>query len=288
MHVVDNEAVEESNLQRYVMTKACHIGRAKVDLAQQWISKSGLTGVAHKGTWDDFFTRLADRRIVCVAVAVDTPKARIQIQASLPKFVFNSWTQAGESGNSRHTFSGPEACLACMYFPTRTELNFDEIVRRALRLPEGIVVLREVRRRLEKSIPTELKYLEEIAMHSNVPIERLTQYEGKPLRDLYVGAICGGAVLEFGIAQEAATVEVPMVFQSALSGILLAADVVAARMDISRRMPTVTQIDLLRQFPTMPSHMRLKQQKLRCICSDADFIASFESKYGADPHEHAR
>jgi hypothetical protein len=279
IHIVDSEVIEESNLQRYVMTDASHVGKLKVDLAASWISKNGVASFAHHGTWDDFFTKVVDRRIACVAVAVDTPKARIQIQASLPKQVFNSWTQAGESGNSRHTFDGAEACLACLYFPTRTELNFDEIVRRALRLPDGIEVVKEVRRRLEKSVPTELEFLEYIAKHSGVPLARLTDYQGKPLRDLYVGAICGGAVLEFGAAEDAATVDVPMAFQSALSGILLAADVVASHMWTRRRLPTITQIDLLRKFPTMPSHIRLKRPKIRCICTDADFVTSYNSKY---------
>jgi hypothetical protein len=279
LYVIDAENLELSNVQRYAMSTITDVGKPKAVLAGNWAATAGAQVTPQVATWEDYVASRGDWIFERVAVAVDNANTRIHVQAALPKVVFNSWTQAGEAGLSRHGFVGDEACLACLYLPKRRVPNFDEIVLRALKLPNDGPHLMEVRARLDTGQPTEREYLERIAKAANVPLERINPFEGKPLRSFYVEAICGGAVLEFVTADDLAAADVPMAFQSALAGILLCADVVAEVMALRPRLPTITQIDLLRPFPTFVSTHRKKDPDLRCICGDQDFIAQYDQKY---------
>jgi hypothetical protein len=279
LHVVDAEALVTSNLQRYVYTVATDVDKDKTALAVSWNTNKQLQVHPHKATWDEYVTGRGDWKFDRIAVAVDSAQARIQIQGSLPRKVFNSWTQAGEVGVSRHDFLSGMACLACLYMPREQTVNYDQIVLRALKLPEHPVILMDVRTRLEGNLPTERAFLDMVAANSDVAIEHLLPYEGKPLRQLYVEAICGGAVLAFGGGDNVTRTDVPMAFQSALAGVLLAADVVADVATLRKPLPTLTQIDLLRAFPQIPSHPQKKHQGQSCICGDANFTANYRTKY---------
>lgn len=280
LHVIDPEIVEQSNLQRYVMSDVKAIGKVKSDLAADWAQTKKLKIYPHSKTWEAFADSVQDRRFQMVAVALDNAQSRIHVQASLPRFVFNSWTQAGEAGISRHTFDNDEACLACLYLPQKTSPNFDQLVRQALKLPDDPATVEEVRRRLAHQTLNDRALLEKIAVAASVPLNALLPYEGHPLRKLYVEAICGGAIMEFGNEQNLERADVPMAFQSALAGILMAADVVAHCASIPRKMPTLSQIDLLRPYPIYASQMQRKTTKPACICCDEDYLAAYREKFG--------
>lgn len=281
LHVVDGEKLDASNLQRYVMATPKDVGQNKVDIAKKWLHGGKIDMRSHRANWEDYLGERLNWSFERVAVAVDSAKARINIQAALPRTIFNSWTQGGEVGLSRHSFVDESACLACLYLPTAKAPNFDEIVLEALRLPNDEANLREVRTRLDTGIPTDRAFLERISGASNISVDRLSAFEGLPLAKFYSEAVCGGAVLEFSLERHTATAEVPMAFQSALAGILLAADAVAEISKLRRRLPTITQIDLLRPVPLIPSSPRKKQPDLHCICSDLDFLARYREKYSS-------
>lgn len=279
LHVVDHESVTDSNLQRYVMLTAKDQGSKKAELAVQWLSRlaPGLSVKPHVLPWDEHIVSVAEHKVNTVLSAVDTARARIEIQASLPRVIYNGWTQRGEAGVSRHHFLSPLACLACLYLPTGQAPSEDLIIARALRLGEDDATVREVRRRLVLNVPTERAFLERIATAAGLETHRLAEFEGRLLRELYVEGVCGGRVMEFHQAALQVKAEVPMGFQSALAGILLAAE-------LARPVPlstNVTQIDLLSIFPERAGHNRAKITAPPCICQDNDFLEVFRSKYGA-------
>jgi hypothetical protein len=277
LHVVDHETVTDSNLQRYVMLKAADRGSKKVDLAASWLNtpNSKLTAVPQAKPWAEHVASIADAKVDTVLSAVDTARARIQIQASLPRVIYNGWTQRGEAGVSRHWFLGEMACLACLYLPTGQTPNEDVLVSRALRLPQDESTIREVRRRLQQAVPTERGYLEQLATAAGIPVDKLLPFEGRSLRDLYTEGVCGGQVMEFHQAAIQAKAEVPMGFQSAFAGILLAAE-------LARPSPladTIAQIDMLGTFPERPGHARANTTVPQCLCLDQDFRHVFQKKY---------
>ncbi len=278
LHVIDHETVDESNLQRYAMAYPADEGGAKSLLAKQWLAAGKshkLNVLPHNLPWAGYIEQVPGRNTDTVVSAVDSAQVRIQIQASLPKRIVNGWTQAGEAGVSRHDFLGDAACLACLYMPRGDVPNRDQLVLKALRLPDD--QLKPIRQRLQQGTPTDRAFLELIATHSKVPLEALLPYEGRQINDLYVEAICGGAVMAFGSAEADSQAEVPMAFQSALAGMLLAAELVVKRDSVLN----ITQLDLLRPFPDTPSNPSRKSAKSICFCKDEDFKAQYRAKYGA-------
>jgi hypothetical protein len=215
LHVVDPETVTDSNLQRYVMLSSGDRGKEKAKLARKWLkSRAGFKVTHHVADWAEHVAQVEDYKVDTVLSAVDSARARIQIQASLPRRIFNAWTQRGEAGVSRHGFLGRMACLACLYVPTGHAVNEDVLVVRALRLPEDEPTVRDVRRRLQHNEPTDRAFLEGIAQASGVALEKLLGFQNRPLRELYVDGVCGGRVMEFHKAALDAKAEVPMGFQS--------------------------------------------------------------------------
>lgn len=278
INLVDGDTLELGNLQRYAMTILQDVGKPKAELSAEWIKGCGAKAVPHNQHWETYVASRLERKFEHVAVAVDTEKTRFYVQSSLPKILFNSWTGSGEFGISWHHFLGDGACLACLYLPTQKAPNFDEILARALHLPEDPAVLQDIRRRLELGQPTERAFLERVSQASGVALEELLPFENVSLREFYVRAICGGAVLSFGSEALKAQADVPMAFQSTLAGIFLAADVVAYLTRLRSRQGTITQMDLLR--PVQPFLQRSRAKHPRCLCADADFRAAYAAKYG--------
>jgi len=275
LHIVDPETITDSNLQRYVMAVASDRGKTKAIRSASWMPRA--KGRTVESRVMDWATHISAQQHVAdtVVSALDSARVRIEVQASLPRQVFNGWTQGGEAGVSRHRFLGTMACLACLYLPHGSALNEDQMVARALKLPDDEPTVRDIRQRLQQNKPTERAYLERIAAASGAPIGKLLAYENQPLSSLYVGGVCGGAIMEFHAAALDAHADVPMAFQSAFAGIALAAELARPT-----RLPhTVTQIDLLGTFPPRPGRNQEKSTTPPCICVDEDFIDVYRAKY---------
>lgn len=280
LHLIDSETVDLGNLQRYVLATRADVGRRKTELAKSFFVTSEIDARGYPGTWGDFLDQRGDWNLQRVAVAVDTAGDRIAVQAALPRRILNAWTQPGDLGVSRHVFTDAGACLACLYLPDEGRKNEDELVAEAIGLSGEFM---EVRRLLATAAPVDRGLLERIAAALQVPVEPLLQFQGAPLRAFYSGAICGGVVLGLGGRVPPGTREtaVPMAFQSALAGVLLAAELVIDAGGLREHpLPTTTKIDLLRPLGQQLSIPAAKHSSGRCICRDSDFITRYATKYG--------
>jgi molybdopterin/thiamine biosynthesis adenylyltransferase len=278
LHVVDPESVELTNLQRYALTTQGDVGRPKVEIAAATLKRSRLDVQKHAVAWADYVTTRNDWRLEHVAVALDTPRDRIAVQSSLPRYIVNSWTQPGDLGISRHGFVGHNACLACLYLPDKASRNEDEIIAEALGLA-GESAVKDVRQRLATSTPTDRPFLAQVATALGIPAEALLKFEGQSLRSFYTQAICGGAVFQLTDGKKSGPALVPMAFQSALAGVLLAAEIVARGAGLSRPAETKTTIDLLRPQTPVLLQPRAKARLGNCICQDDDYIGAWRAKY---------
>lgn len=280
LHLIDHEKVELTNLQRYVLTGQTSPGAVKVDLAAVVLKRSGLDVRPHHSRWSDYLGTHSDFRLERVAVALDTADDRIAVQASLPRWIANAWTQPDDLGISRHAFIGDEACLACLYLPDGQKPSEDEVVARAIRMPEAV---REVRDLLYSNQPIGPQFVQRLAERWGVPVSVLAEYEALSIRTFYIKALCGGALLQAASASDARPTVVPMAFQSALAGIMLAAEVVCASMNVQRvGVQTTTRINVLRPLGRYLSRPALKHPSKRCLCQDEDFVIGYNMKYGLD------
>lgn len=280
LHLIDHETVELSNLQRYVLTTQRDVDRPKVLLAAKQFAGTNVDARPHQQKWGEYLRGVSGWNFERIAVAVDSGEDRQAIQAALPKWVVNAWTQPGDLGVSRHEFLGDDACLTCLYFPDETGQHQDRIVAAAIGLPEAYM---EVRTLLYTNAPIGRELLARAANAMGVPLEPLLPFEHEPIRMFYTRAICGGAVLRLGgtVGGNHQMAAVPLAFQSTLAGVMLAAELVAHAGGLRPpAFPATTKINLLRP---LGSHLSLHIRKHRsgyCICQDADYVNAYSGKYG--------
>jgi hypothetical protein len=166
-----------------------------------------------------------------------------------------------------------------MYSKVQPKLNEDEIVAQSIGLPEDKLL---VRRMLLTGEPLPHDYLGKISTALGIDLQDILPFEGQPLRIFYARAVCGGVLLRLGAnpaAQRSA--EVPIAFQSALAGVLLAAELVAKAAGLKACPPPVaTKLDLLRPLGKYTSFPAVKSANGNCICQDPDYVRVFRKKYG--------
>lgn len=274
LHLVDPETIDETNPQRYVLADADNRDK-KVELAARYLKPARLTAVPHDQSWAVFASARDFKLPPIVAVALDTAFDRCAVQSSLPEFILNAWTQRGDLGVSRHEFLGESACLACLYWPRAMRKNLDELVMEAIRYSGPLM---DVRNALYLRTPLDNLWLDRIAADMGVPRRAAEVFRNKTLDQFYREAICGGHV----IASGQGPVEVPMAFQSALAGIMLAGEIIkSAREPRLRDEIVTTKIDLLRPIGTKLSEKTRKPSDIKCICRDQTYVQRYREKY---PH----
>lgn len=272
LEIVDHEPIDISNLQRYALATQADVAVPKVYLAVERLTRMGLTPRPFKGMWGEYLAQRPDWKLARVAVAVDSAEARISIQASLPQRLFNAWTQSADLGISRHLDFLTTACLACLYMPKGERKSESVMVAESLSLPEA-----EVREMLYRGTVVDLALAERIAAANQAPVELLRPFVGKPIRAFYQETVCGGVLLTTGTGQ---LNETPMAFQSALAGIMLAAELVVDDLGLrTAELPATTRIDLLHP---LGNHLNIPFQKRpgsRCICLDKHYQQAYQAKY---------
>jgi hypothetical protein len=276
LHLVDHQALDLGNLQRYVLGFQSDQGKAKVEIAARHLTGHLLPSV-NKQPWAEFVQEHG-YRLPTVMVALDSADGRRAVQASLPGWVTNAWTQPGDLGVSTHQFDGPGACLYCLYLPDGSAASEDAIYSDALRIPDQVMQVRDLLYR-RGGLSREL--LELIAARMGVDSELVLPYEGREIRELFVEGICGGAVLPLGYTgTPRSEVHVPLAHQSALAGVLLAARMVGKMMgaDLDSK---ITRVNVMRptshpEFLTQPA---LKDPRGICICQDSDYLKTYRAKY---------
>ena len=179
---------------------------------------------------------------------------------------------------STHSFLGEGACLACLYLPLEASKNEDEIVSEELRIPQ---YRDQIRRLLGTGQGADEWICDAIADAYRVRREELASYIGRPIRQLREEMICGGGIIRLGaVGAVQGDLQVPLAFQSAFAGVLLAAeaarDVLTSGAD---RRSSGRQLDITRPMGDWSPRPIPKRGTGRCICEDRDFIDTYQTKY---------
>ena len=280
IYLVDPQVIELSNLQRYVLSTRTDENAVKVEIAGNEF-KGSLNAHPYYGTWASFLAThgYSWQRVL---VALDSAHDRRAVQGSLPRWIANAWTQMGDLGVSSHSFLGHDACLACLYLPTQKSKNEDEIVAEGLKVPQ---FQDKVRFLLGSGEATGKDLCDAVAAAWGIPAKMLVPYADRPIRRLWVEGICGGGIIPLGEAGPTPReLQVPLAFQSALAGILLAGetarDILSAGVE---RKTLLRRLDVLRPLSDPSPQPALKARTGRCICEDSDFISTYQRKYQVGP-----
>ena len=292
---VDPEPVEESNLQRYVLADDADEGEAKTALVRRALESDAIDVEEVSARWgEEAAARLA---VEVAAVGLDTPEDRISVAASLPRRVFNAFTQPLDLGWSRHEDFGVKPCLACLYWPTHETAGRHEVIGEALQEPPrrvlaylaqpwpvGRPLIRPHLGEPDPPSPEDAEawiarsILDDVLERFQRPAAERAKWADRDIEDLYRDGICGGAILGGATAESARAVLVPLAHQSALAGVLLAVQVLAAaqpELATTRSEMIEGRFDVLRGFPQAPAVPT--GRPVDCLCFDPDFVVAATS-----------
>ncbi len=284
LYLIDGERLELSNLQRYVGTAETDVGLPKPDLAARMLSRfCNLRTVPVRQHWEPFVAA-HETPIDRVLLALDSAESRIRVQSSLPRWIANAWTQPENIGVSRHGSLLADPCVACLYVPAMQCKNLDQLVAQSIGFTSESE-MREVRMLLHTGRPVGREFLKRICEKNTAPLESVLGFANEPLASFYARGICGGLLLPFIANGQAAPVQVPMAFQSAAAGLLLASELVADAGSLRvRQLPARSELDLLRGIGLAqhPHSHAVKNSSGRCICQDDVFRSVYISKWGLE------
>jgi hypothetical protein len=272
--VVDPERIELSNLQRYVLAMHNDVGQKKVLIAEKALRGTALS-VEQKQT---ALERLVDSEesplIPTIVVSVDNVSGRRVAQALLPRMVISGWTSEQGLGASWHQLSREAACLACLYHPKGPGLSQTEQAARVLGIPHATVADLWI-----SGKPLTDNHIRTAAEALGVPPKTLERWQGKSLNDFYTDVICGAVPLDL---KGVGTLEtVPLAHQSALAGILMAAEMIkradAALTESSQPEPLVSWDNVLQEAPSI--WRKPRPREAGCICTDVDYQNAYRTKW---------
>ena len=275
--LIDGETVDLSNLQRYVLAADVDEGRSKPDLAAEALRGTGIEprprAVKLEKFADGYLTSFS---IPTVCVSTDNVPARRATQALLPRTVLNGFTGDRSLGTSWHRFSDDAACLACLYHPDRPGKDHAQIVGERLGLGRQRAGFLWASR-----VPLTDQDLRTIADHLGTSVADLAPWRGRALQDLYSDVVCGSVALDVrGIGR---LETVPLAHQSALAGVLMAAELVKRSHPeletFSQPERLVSWDDVLRPPPPPGRWASRRSRAPGCFCSDRDYQAVYRRKW---------
>lgn len=281
--LVDAENVALSNLQRYVLATYSDIDRSKVLLGQESLSKTKLSVEPRQLTLEQFAEACGPITTPTTVVSVDNIDGRRSAQALLPQLVINGWTGDQALGASWHVLSRDAACLACLYHPHGQGSSAIEQAAKALGLPHDRTALLWV-----TAQPLSDADIRSAATALGVQESELAPWRGKSLGDLYTDVVCGAVPLDVRGVGRVETV--PLAHQSALAGILMAAELLKRTRPelaaLSQPEPLVSWDNVLQAAPGIWRKPRARE--IGCLCGDPDYQAVYAQKWGpplkADDH----
>ncbi len=273
--LVDPEDVTLFNLQRYVLATYADVGRPKVLLGQQALAGTKLSIEPSQSALEKFVEAHSTTEIPTTVVSIDNVDGRRSAQALLPRLAVNGWTGDQALGTSWHVLSRNAACLACLYHPHGQGSSAVEQAAKALGLQHDRAALLWVTRQ-----PRSDEDIRSAAATLGVPESVLTPWRGKPLGNLYTDVVCGAVPLDVTGVGKVETV--PLAHQSALAGILMAAELLKRTHPklekLSQAEPLVSWDNILQPAPTIWRKPRAREAG--CICGDPDYQKVYRRKWG--------
>lgn len=211
-----------------------------------------------------------------VVTTVDNAQCRRDVQAGLPKVIFDGWTETAPGlmayGLGRFEAAGPYQCLACFHQPAPGVPDDAELAASRTGWP-----MDECRRRLaDPSILTTEAEAEQVSKRLSQPKSFLKRYVGKPLLSLLHDE-CGLAAVRV----DGQTVIAPVTHVPSVVGGLLAAHVIAFQLGSTRsKLANLAFFDAFRLPLTDHAQVRLKSPN--CYC--ADFFFGTDAGHISVPH----
>lgn len=272
-HLIDNDQVGDTNLQRYVLMQRTDIPENKTDVAAKVLSAIGLTANSFPVSFGEY-AAIHGSDIDLLITPVDSEAGRRQLAAYLPRSVLNAATGHSTVTVSRHAFADNKACLHCLYLTPRHETSTEKRLATDLGLSVS-----EVELLLAENKPVNQKLIRRVELHRNVNPGEYDKWLGQHIQSLYQRVVCG----EASIPTSSGTLTAPLSFISTIAGIFLAAELVKSSVEdlAAYCLDNYFRIDTLHIPNPAFLEIRVQDPLQQCICWDKAYVEIYRRKYQA-------
>ena len=271
LHLIDNERVDESNLNRYVLMRKRDFANWKADVAATALQSTSIQTEPYRNDLANFTDEHGSDFDLLLS-PVDSKEGRRGLARVLPRRVINAATGGTTVTISTHGFADGKACLHCLYMPNPTQRSPEDIMGTDMGLSTETV-----QEMIRTNAPMKPEIVAQIEKHRGVRPGTWAQKVGLPIDSFYIKAVCGDGALSM---QTAAAIA-PLSFISASAGILLAAELVkVGHPELTRhKLDNYLRIDTFQHPNPAFRQLRWQEPTRRCICWDRDYVQVYSQKY---------
>lgn len=276
--LIDQDKLEPSNEQRYILGFEEKRGQSKVNVAQEVLKQSNnlLVVTVLPMKYEDAASAFEESPFGPeIVTSVDNERTRMNAQASLPRILWNAWTDVSEGslsyGVGQHILDNEFECVACSYFP-KGKSPSSQLEMNAIRtgIPES-----ELRGRIAKGDICKPEDIERIAKTHSLVKEGLQALVGMPLREVLHGE-CG--VFSVKMPEKHETTPAP--HTPVLAGTLLASQLVLSRLLLPDKARLIESVAEFESFGIPNSSCLMKKKKNpSCFCNDPVYIEAYCAKW---------
>ena len=273
LHLIDNEKVDATNLNRYVLMRSGDVRSWKVEVGNAALSRSSIRAISHRNA----FSRYVEDHgsdIDLLLSPVDSEEGRRELAKYLPRRVINAATGGTTVTVSRHGFNDGKFCLHCLYPVHTKRLSREKIMAQDMGLALDLVL-----ELVRSNTPLDEDLVREIEKNRGVEEGKWSCNVGYPIDSFYAKAVCGDAELRL----PSANVIAPLAFVSASAGIIMAAELIkAGHQELNKwSLDNYLRIDTLRVANPAFRKQRAPDPTKACICNDQDYCDVYAEKYDA-------
>ena len=273
--LVDHDHLEPSNEQRYIHAFEELRGRSKSELMGTYLASDNTTctPITIPIKYEDYINLSNEFFNKEVIVMVDTIQTRLNVQAGLPKILWNAWTDVAKGslryGIGHHCIDGEYECLGCAYYPTGsspTEMDMNVIMT-------GLSQ-EEIKQKLAPGYIVSREDIQRISQSKRIPIQKLSPNIGKPFQNLLHGD-CG--VFTHRIHGQDVVAPAPHV--PTLAGIILASQVILRKLNIPKESKLIESASYESlHIPNSDCITNLKKHP-NCFCNDQEYKQAYAKKW---------
>lgn len=278
--LIDPDFIDESNKQRYPLAFNENVGMKKVLRLSKYLmdhSNNLLTVLEFISLYEEAISINESLfKMKEVFISVDNIRTRTNLQAALPRKIWNAWTDTNDNnlryGIGKHNFIDDYQCLACVYYPQGKSPTQMELNTALIGLNEE-----ELNSRTQQNEPIKEEDLQFIFKNYILrpdQVQNLRNLIGQPFNNIFHGD-CGLFNLRLGGKHERTTATyIPM-----LVGTYLVIQYILHQLEIEEG-ELVQSIAEFNAF-TYPSEECLikKKRNPNCICGNPFYREVFKNKW---------
>jgi hypothetical protein len=267
IHIIDDETIEGSNLNRYLLAGLADIGVAKPTLAVRFL-KNNIRVEPFLGSYESYDKRNHIPLLISTVDNRNQNATRRAIQSDLPRLILHAATGEAKVSIARLDFSSG-ACLGCL-FPEEANPLLGEITR-LLDISTG-----QAEQLLIGDQPFSEDHARYLSARTGISVNSLTEYVGKPFMKVFQ-SMCGN----LSVQVEGKRIEAAVPFVSLMAGMMVTAELVKESCSELHgyRLSNYRQMSLF-GLGNEWLIFREKGSTYSCYCQENILQKRFKSKWG--------